>query len=73
MSGVRAMFGSLIKTERERRGWSQEHLAELVGVSRVQVSRIESGDQVGSIDTLTRIARELALDLNALKVSAAEL
>lgn len=63
------MFGSLIKSEREKRGWSQDHLAEQVGVSRVQISRIESAEQVGSIDTLTKIARALDLDLNALKVS----
>src|SRR5690348_4346929 len=40
---VTPQFSSLLKQERERRGWTQKVLAETVGVTRVTVSRWESG------------------------------
>ena len=43
------------------KGLSQEKLAELVGTSHSQISRIESGRHCTSLDTLPRIAH--ALDL----------
>lgn len=43
------------------RGLSQERLAQLVGTSNSQISRIESGRHRTNLDTLCRIAH--ALDL----------
>jgi transcriptional regulator with XRE-family HTH domain len=50
----------LIKYRMDR-GLSQEKLAELVGTSHSQISRIESGRHRTNLDTLSRIAQALGL------------
>lgn len=57
-------FGRIIRDARVGKGWSQEALARLVGTTSTHVSRIETGRQTGSIELLSRIARELGIDLN---------
>jgi len=46
----RASLGSRLKEAREYRGFSQEEVAEFVGVSRSSISLIENGQR--GIDTL---------------------
>lgn len=58
--GLREIAWLLIK-HRMDKGLSQERLAELVGTSHSQISRIESGRHRMNLDTLSRIAH--ALDL----------
>src|SRR5688500_3294799 len=58
--GVREIAWLLIKYRMDK-GLSQEQLAELVGTSHSQISRIESGRHRTNLDTLSRIAH--ALDL----------
>jgi transcriptional regulator with XRE-family HTH domain len=58
-------FGDMVKAHRERRGWSQQALAEQVGVSRVQVSRIEAGKRGVSSATFAALVRVLKLDRRA--------
>lgn len=58
--GFREIAWLLIKYRIDR-GFSQETLAELVGTSNSQISRIESGRHRTNLDTLSRIAH--ALDL----------
>lgn len=36
------MFGTWLKTERERRGWSQRYLARLAGVTSQAINQLES-------------------------------
>ena len=57
---IRELAWLLIKYRREK-GLSQQELAELVGTSHSQISRIESGRHRTNFDSLLRIAR--ALDL----------
>ena len=45
------------------KGITQQELADLVGTSHSQISRIESGRHRSSLDTLTRIAHALDLRL----------
>jgi transcriptional regulator with XRE-family HTH domain len=45
------------------KGLTQERLAELVGTSHSQISRIESGRHRTNLDTLVRIAEALDLRL----------
>lgn len=58
--GLREIAWLLIKYRMDK-GLSQEKLAELVGTSHSQISRIESGRHRTNLDTLSRIAH--ALDL----------
>lgn len=50
------MAKSALKLEREKRGWSLAHVAELVGVSDAQICRIES-EGVRSASTARAIAK----------------
>ncbi|HUP70937.1 MAG TPA: helix-turn-helix transcriptional regulator [Acidimicrobiales bacterium] len=59
-AGFREIAWLLIKYRMDK-GLSQEKLAELVGTSNSQISRIESGRHRTNLDTLSRIAH--ALDL----------
>jgi ribosome-binding protein aMBF1 (putative translation factor) len=58
--GFREIAWLLIKYRMDK-GLSQEKLAELVGTSHSQISRIESGRHRTNLETLSRIAH--ALDL----------
>ncbi|WP_208004308.1 helix-turn-helix domain-containing protein [Labedella populi] len=49
-----------VREARTGREWSQEHLAELSGVSRPTIARIEGGDHVNTAK-LTRVADALGL------------
>ena len=51
-----------VKVFREYRDMTQKKLAETVGISPEYVSRIESREKQGSIDTLKAIAEALSLD-----------
>lgn len=51
-----------IRDARERQGWSQESVAQQLGVSRGAYRRIEQGTVVPSIDVMRRIADLLAID-----------
>lgn len=59
-------LGQLVRAARELRGLDQERLATQVGVSRVQISRLESGSRGASPATLLKIAQ--ALDIDALEL-----
>ena len=55
-----------LKTLRERRGMTQEQLAEKSGVSRTYLARLETGRQDPTLSTLEKLAK-------ALKVKVAKL
>lgn len=54
-------LGARIKTLRKQRGWSQEQLAERVGISTQYVSNIERGKENPTLDLLLRLADGLAV------------
>ncbi|MGQ8705739.1 helix-turn-helix domain-containing protein [Serratia sp. TSA_198.1] len=54
-----------IRQLRLEKGWSQEQLATIAGLSTRTVQRIENGEQ-GSLETLTAIAAALGLQVNDL-------
>ncbi|MFD2614975.1 helix-turn-helix domain-containing protein [Paenibacillus gansuensis] len=49
-------FGSKLKGERMRKGWSQEELAEQLFVSRQSVSKWENGQNYPSIEMIIKIS-----------------
>jgi XRE family transcriptional regulator, regulator of sulfur utilization len=50
-----------IRTFREARGWSQEHLADIAGMSRSHLAMIEAGTRRPNTDRLDAIARALGV------------
>jgi ribosome-binding protein aMBF1 (putative translation factor) len=62
LAGCREVAWLLIKFRMDK-GLSQQELADLVGTSNSQISRIESGRHRSNLDTLTRIAHALDLRL----------
>lgn len=58
------MLGDKIKKAREEKGWTQQELADLVGVSRVLINQIENG-QSTSEKTLDKLSEVLEIDLAA--------
>lgn len=60
---------NLIKTERESRGWTQEHLANVAGLSLRTIQRIEKTG-TASFESVTALASVLAVSIAELRVSA---
>ena len=48
-----------LKTLRKEQGMTQEHLAELVGTKKSNISRLESGRYNPSLDFLIKVANGL--------------
>lgn len=50
-----------LRFERLKRGWSQEHLADLVGLSQCTISFIERGERLPLPDELEALAQVLCI------------
>ena len=59
-------FGRNVKAERDRKGYSQEQLAEKMGVNREYISRIERGLQNMSILKIVELTNFLEADIHNL-------
>ena len=59
-------IGQRVAQARRDRGWTQEQLAETVGVEPVTMSRWETGDRALSLSTLAAIASALEVPLGDL-------
>ncbi|MBO6087825.1 helix-turn-helix transcriptional regulator [bacterium] len=59
-------LGRNIKAERVRKGYTQESFAEIIGVSREYISRIERGQENMSVLRILKIANNLKTDINNL-------
>jgi transcriptional regulator with XRE-family HTH domain len=57
-----------IRTERENRGWSQDHLASVAGLSLRTIQRIEKTGSA-SFESVTALASVLAVEVAALRVN----
>lgn len=56
----------LIRTERERRGWSQDDLASAAHLAKATISRIEQGESLPRGATRRKLATALGLPVEAL-------
>lgn len=56
-------IGAAIQTRRKRLGMTQLDLAEIAGLQRQTISRVEAGNGAVSIATVARIATIVGLDL----------
>lgn len=59
-------FGRNVKAERIRLGYSQESLAEKIGVNREYISRIERGTQNMSLAKITALANYMEINIDNL-------
>ena len=59
-------FGRNVKAERIRLGYSQESLAEKIGVNREYISRIERGTQNMSLAKITALANYMEANMHNL-------
>lgn len=55
MSIIKKRFGEKLKTLRKQKGFTQESLAEKIGINLRQLARIEAGESFISSDTLFNI------------------
>ena len=60
------LAGSRIATARKHAGLTQQTLAQRLGITQSEVSRIESSPDRSTIRTLKRIARTLKVDVRSL-------
>jgi transcriptional regulator with XRE-family HTH domain len=58
--------GRRVAQARGDRGWTQEQLAEAIGIEPVSLSRLETGDRALSLTTLGLVADALGLGLGQL-------
>ncbi len=59
---VKLVDGYRLRNLRERRFWSQQELARRSGVSRITVTRIETGAVVPTLMTVRRLAEAMGVD-----------
>ncbi len=59
-------LGSKIQRTRKSQGYSQEKLAELIGVSRTHMGHIEQGRKSPSLELLEKIAKVLKAKVSEL-------
>ncbi len=55
------VIGELVRTARERAGWTQNDLARLAGLTRTSITNLESGNQKLRVHTLFNIAQALGV------------
>ncbi|MGX6977755.1 helix-turn-helix domain-containing protein [Vagococcus elongatus] len=59
-------IGKKIKEERQKKGWTQEHFADLINVSRSTVSSWEVGRNIPDIETILLISDLYGISLDKL-------
>lgn len=55
----------IVKKLRDKKGWSQEHLAVISGLSLRTIQRVEAGNSA-SVETLKSLASVFELDISKL-------
>lgn len=56
-------IGVAIRTRRKRLGMTQQDVAEIAGLQRQTISRIEAGNDAVAVATVARVATVVGLDL----------
>lgn len=60
-------FGNFIKTEREKRNWTQTDFGAKIGINSSAISRIENGSQRFSLSKLSRLANIFEIDIENIR------
>jgi len=56
-------IGAAIRTRRKRIGMTQQDVAEIAGLQRQTISRVEAGNNAVAVATVARVAAVVGLDL----------
>jgi transcriptional regulator with XRE-family HTH domain len=67
LHNCRIKMGETIRKIREKKGYNQEQLAEIMKVSRTTISKIESGKFNCSLDYLSKFSWYLGFDFKAIE------
>jgi transcriptional regulator with XRE-family HTH domain len=59
-------FGDVVRNLRLERGWSQQELADKIGITKMTVSQYETGKRNPSFDRIELIADAFHVDMNYL-------
>ncbi len=59
-------IGKTIKTIREEKGMTQQHVAELIHMHRSNYSKVESGERDLSLEAVSKIAKYFAMTIDQL-------
>ena len=65
----RENIGRLIREIRERKGFSQDDLAEIMAVHRSTISKVETGKFAITIDYLVKFSWYLDFDLTLIEIN----
>ena len=60
----RVKIGAALRVIREKKGYRQDYLAEIMGVDRSTISKIENGKFNCSIDYISKFAWSLKFDFS---------
>ena len=63
---AKKLIGHKIATLRDKKGYTQERLAEAIGISLSHVAKIEIGLHAPRLETLLKIAKELHVEVKEL-------
>lgn len=64
--GAEKHFGSMVRSCRKARGWTQEYLAERASLSADTIQRLEHGSFSPSLATLIKLSNGLGLKLSSM-------
>lgn len=64
MESIKKHFGARLKEIREKSGFNQEQLAELVNMESRHISRIETGKSFTTLENLSKIAQALNTNID---------
>jgi transcriptional regulator with XRE-family HTH domain len=65
-SNIRVAFGKRIRQVRLAKSFTQESLADTVGLHRTYIGNIERGEESVSVDNAAKIAKALKVSLSEL-------
>ena len=65
-TSTRAAFGKRVRQLRLAKGFTQESLADAVGLHRTYIGNIERGEESVSVDNAAKIAKALKVSLSEL-------
>lgn len=60
---VKVAFGLRVRALRTANKWSQEHLADVVGLDRSYVGSVERGERNVSLENISKFAKALGVSL----------